>query len=486
MPQLTRRNLLAGMAATPALPSAPAQPGGGPLNLISIMVDTWGPTWLGCYGNAEIRTPHVDALARRSALFLDAYAEALPTLPARRALYTGRRIFPSELIVQPDDTVRIRGWHQFYAEDVTLAETLQAAGYTTGFVSDVYHQFKPGKNFHRGFDSWRWIRGQEGDRLESGPRKGINLAGYLHPTQPAGARSGVMQYLVNRRGWKSEDDWLAARVFDEASRWLENNAGENQPFYLHIESFTPHEFWDPPEPWYRQYMKQDYRGPWLLSPPATTAKMSPAEVAHVRALYAGLAGFTDDRTGKFLAVAERLGLMKNTLIAFTADHGAMMGEQNQLHKGETRIRRQVAQVPLIFYHPRENWAGRRIGGFVQHTDVMPTLLDLVGVRPPARVTGESLRPLIGGAGSRRESIITGWGEHAAVRTPEWCYIGRWSPGPPFEELYDVRKDPLELTNVAGAHPAAVQEFRSTVKRYVDEGWALTRGSFATVLKGPQG
>lgn len=178
--------------------------------------------------------------------------------------------------------------------------------------------------------------------------------------------------------------------------------------------------------------------------------------------------------------------MKNTLIAFTADHGAMMGEQNQLHKGETRIRRQVAQVPLIFYHPRENWAGRRIGGFVQHTDVMPTLLDLVGVRPPARVTGESLRPLIGGAGSRRESIITGWGEHAAVRTPEWCYIGRWSPGPPFEELYDVRKDPLELTNVAGAHPAAVQEFRSTVKRYVDEGWALTRGSFATVLKGPQG
>ncbi len=478
------------MAAAPAaLPAGiPGQPPAEPLNLIVIVADTWGAHWMGCYGHDQVRTPHADALAGKSALFLDAYPQALPTLPVRRALYTGRNIFPGQLILQRDDPVKIRGWHPLYTEDVTLAETLQAAGYTTALISDVYHQFKPDKNFHRGFECWRWIRGQEGDRLESGPRKGINLANYLHPSQPVprSPKGGPMQYLMNRRGWKSEDDWLAAQVFRDASRWLGNNVEDSRPFYLHVESFTPHEYWDPPENYYRQYMKENYSGPWLISPPATTEKMSPVEVAHARALYAGLVAFTDHCLGKFLQEVEALGLMKNSLIVFTADHGTMMGEQGQIHKGETRIRTQVTQVPLLVYHPQRRWAGRRIGGFVQHIDVMPAVLDLLSVKIPARVTGESLRPLIEGGGRRKEWIVTGWGEHGAVRTPEWCYVGRWSEGPRHEELYDLKRDPLELSNVAGSHPSVVEKFRSTLKRYVDEGWAVTGGSFATVLKGPQG
>src|SRR5258706_14482978 len=111
MPELTRRSLLRGATATPALA---AQPGGGSLNVIHIGVDTWGANWLGCYGNRAIRTPSVDALASQSALFLDAFSQALPTLPAPRGLYTGRRIFPSERFVQPDDAVRIRGWHPLF------------------------------------------------------------------------------------------------------------------------------------------------------------------------------------------------------------------------------------------------------------------------------------------------------------------------------------------------------------------------------------
>jgi arylsulfatase A-like enzyme len=411
---------------------------------------------------------------------MDAYPEALPTIPMRRVVMTGRRIFPSESIEQPDDGVKIRGWHQLYAEDVTISEALRRGGYYTGFVSDVYHQFKPGKNFHRGFDSWRYIRGQEGDRLEPGPRRAIRLADYLHRSQTAALKSGggPMQYLLNRRHWKGEEDWLASQVFNEAGRWLEN-AGESQPFYLHIESFSPHEYWDPPEDYYRMYMKQDYRGPRLISPPLTTEKMAPVEVEHVRALYAGYVTFVDSRIGKFLETVEKLGLMGNTIMAFTADHGTMMGEQNQLHKAETRIREQVTHVPLVIYHPRRAWAGRRIRGFVQHTDLMPTLLELAGVAAPSRVTGESLTPLIEeGRESRRDLIVTGWGEHAAIRTREWSYIERWSPGPPFTELYEVQRDREELSNVAGEHPAVVAEFRGRLKEYVENGWSITRGSFA--------
>jgi hypothetical protein len=291
------------------------------------------------------------------------------------------------------------------------------------------------------------------------PRKAIHLADYQHPSQagmlkwsssatalPA-VEPGVAQYLLNRREWKSEEDWLAARVFQQASRGLENNAGEGQPFYLHIESFSAHEYWDPPERYYRR----------LISPPLTTKDISPVEVEHVRALYAGSVTFVDDRVGPFLQKADAMGLMQNTVIVFVGDHGTMMGAQGQLHKGETRMRTQVTRLPLIIYYPGNRWAGRRVSGFVEHTD----------------------------SGSKREMVITGWGEHAAARTPDWCYPGRWSQGAPFNQLYDVRRDPDELRDVADGHPSVVKELRAGLEEHVASGWPITRGTFATTLRGPE-
>jgi hypothetical protein len=83
--------------------------------------------------------------------------------------------------------------------------------------------------------------------------------------------------------------------------------------------------------------------------------------------------------------------------------------------------------------------------------------------------------------SKRETIVTGWGEHGAVRDHEWVYIGRWSPGPKFEELYNVRTDPKELKNVATDNPGVVAEYRGRLKDHVDWGWDITRGTFATKL-----
>src|SRR5215472_17268417 len=122
MTRFSRRTLLAGAAGTAALPAAQApQDQAGKLNLIDIGVDTWGTHWLGAYGAHQVRTPQTDALIARSAMFQDLYPEALPTIPCRRSIYTGRRIFPSQLIQQPDDQVKTRGWHQLFAEDVTIS-----------------------------------------------------------------------------------------------------------------------------------------------------------------------------------------------------------------------------------------------------------------------------------------------------------------------------------------------------------------------------
>ncbi len=455
----------------------PQEQKGNGLNLILICVDTWGANYFGCYGNPWIKTPNVDRLAAKSAVFLDAYPETLPTIPTRRVLYTGRRIFPTQQIVQRDDQVRTRGWHQLFAEDITLSEMLRKASYNTALVSDLYHTFKPDKNFHRGFQCWRWIRGQEQDRWESGPKSRVDVSNYMHASQKG---PGPVQYLLNRLEWKKEEDWLCAQVFTDATRWLDRNAQENQPFYLHIESFSPHEYWDPYEPYYHLYMKGNYKGPRLISPPLTTKGMSEAEVEHVRALYFGLVTMVDHWAGRFLDKVESLGLMKNTAIVFLADHGTMMGEQGQLHKAETRLRAQVNHVPLMVYDPRKNYDGRKIRGFVQHPDVAPSVLEMLGLKPPKRVTGESFVPLLAGtrANGLRDTAITGWGIHAAVRTPEWNYITRWTPGDNFaEQLYDLRKDPEELTNVLAQNRPLAQEYRKKLDAYIDSGRGITTGNF---------
>jgi arylsulfatase A-like enzyme len=157
----------------------------------------------------------------------------------------------------------------------------------------------------------------------------------------------------------------------------------------------------------------------------------------------------------------------------------MMGEQGQLHKGEQRLRVQCTNVPMSIYHPAKDWGGRRIKGFVQHTDLMPTVLEILGKPAPSRVTGRSLVSLIDQRkDSARDSVVTGWGEHASLRTPEWNYITRWSPGAPFEQLYDLRRDPKELTNTAASHATVCAAMRKTLKEYVDSGWAVTKGTFS--------
>ena len=118
---------------------------GNNLNLILIVSDTFRYDNLACYGPKwleSLETPNLDKFAEQAVAFQDAYAEVLPTIPLRRTLYTGRRGIPASYYPQ-QEAVQLPGWHPLYNEDVTLSETLLAAGYLTALASDVYHQFKP-------------------------------------------------------------------------------------------------------------------------------------------------------------------------------------------------------------------------------------------------------------------------------------------------------------------------------------------------------
>jgi arylsulfatase A-like enzyme len=439
------------------------------MNLLVLCTDTFRADYLGCYGNTWVQTPHIDQLAAEGVRFVDFYGEALPTLPARRVLYTGRRAFPFTYRPQKSDDVQLPGWHPLADEDVTLAEWLRERGYVTGLISDLYHMMKPGKNFHRGFHSWQWIRGQEVDPLVPTRAGDPDLSPYVRPETPPDApiRRMVSQYLNNRRWWKSEADHYAAQVMRAASDWIRDH-GDQQPWLLWVESFDPHEPWDAPAEDVRRY-SPDYDGLEPLWAPSFTRDCGPAEFKRIRARYAGECTHTDRWCGYLLDTLDTAGLRDDTIVVFTSDHGTMMGEQGEIHKGIDRVRIQVARSPLIIRHPDRAYAGQAVEGFIQHQDLMPTLLRLLGEPVPERCNGENFWPFVTGErhGGLRQRIITGFGWYASVRTREWNYHAAWaSPKraqlrPP--ELYDCRADPEELTSVLAQHPEVAHELHARLE-----------------------
>jgi hypothetical protein len=108
----------------------PPRQQGNNLNLIVLVSDSFRADNLEAYGSQWVEAPNLNQFARESIIFDSFYPEGMPTIPIRRQLYTGRRIFPTHLYFQ-SDSVKLPGWHELFVEDVTLSETLQAAGYET-------------------------------------------------------------------------------------------------------------------------------------------------------------------------------------------------------------------------------------------------------------------------------------------------------------------------------------------------------------------
>ena len=249
------------------------------MNLVWIVSDTLRWDYLGAYGNDWIHTPNLDTLAAEGTLFLDAFAEGLPTINARRVMMTGRNIFPHEYRPQRSDPVQQHGWHPLYDEDVTIAEHLRTRGYFTALFNDVYHLMKPGKNFHRGFDQWGWIRGQEGDPYALPDRAEVaDLLEKIPRGRDLPNDAWIIRHLVLRQQWQSDADTVVGQTMTQAADWVRNYT-LSQPFYLHVECFDPHEPWDPPAEYAQRY-EPDYGGSLdgCLAP-ATTEGLSDQQFA---------------------------------------------------------------------------------------------------------------------------------------------------------------------------------------------------------------
>lgn len=427
------------------------------MNLIVVVFDTLRLDHVGAYGNEWIQTPHLDAFAAQSVVFRRAYPESLPTLPFRRGLYTGARVFPfSRHENYKGDFVGAPGWGPMHEERDTISEVLSAAGYRTGLISDCYHQFKPSKNFHRGFDQWTWIRGQESDYYRSGPEPSVEELERHMPLAdrvgPVGERP--MEWLLrlnhmNIAQRQCEEDYFAPQVLRAAATWLEQNC-DGQPLFLTVESFDPHEPWDPPVYYRKLYDPSgDEVADVILSRYGSSEALNAAELKRVRANYAGEVTMVDRWFGMFMATVERLGLAENSVIVVVSDHGHCIGERGLLSKQGHPLGPEIADLVLMVRGP--GLAPRRTEAFVLSHDIAVTGLKLLGVEPSPTMTGLDFSAVLrGDADTHRDHTTTGWGPFVMVREGKWWYnafVGREA-----ERLYDISKDPDLRKNVATAHP----------------------------------
>ena len=471
------------------------------MNVIWIVADTWRQDHVGAYGNKDIHTPSLDALAAKSVRFDNYYAGSYPTMPTRADHHTGRW------------TMSFMGWGPLPEGQVTLAQTLVQKGFTTAAAVDTPFYLRAGMNYDRGFQAFFMNQGQ----LMSGAVDSESDMPRSTFTSPAGAEGKERNASAFSRrheswdlkaAWRYESDHCAPQTFTLAMQWLERHYKED--FFLYIDTWDPHEPWDAPA-YYTELYWPGYEGE-LIYPPYgfwhETPGATEETVKKAHASYCGEVTMVDTWIGHLLRTVENMGLMEKTAIIFTTDHGFYFGEHggrfgkgqparradgspgNWLDKdatwGPNPLYNELILIPLLVYVP-----GIPSGVYDQPTspvDVMPTVLDIMGQDIPSFVQGSSLLPKMRDTSlPGREFVVScepftnpgdpvryvdnvlrrrGGLSTITVTAGEWSFL--YSNEPESSELYNLSSDPRQEQNVISHHPEVAKELHRYLVRFMHE------------------
>jgi arylsulfatase A-like enzyme len=421
---------------------------------------------------SRARTAAWDKLGRQGVRFLNAHPEGMPTIPARRSIMSGRRVYPfrgwhpwPNLPPQP-------GWEPVGIDGEMWTVTLGKAGWTTGYVTDNPHLLEPvHKRFRSKFDRVELIEGQVPGRHRGSHRVSRRELDNHLPKSLRGTRAEprMRAYLAWNRPGRAEEDYNAAKVFRNGIDWIEW-ARTRQPFALVVDSFDAHEPWDAPRRLIDMYGDPNPHGVEPIQPFATPAgkaselQLTQGLLRRMRQLYAAEVTMVDVWLGRFLDRLENLGLAQNTLVVLVSDHGVLLGERGWVGKRYSEMHEELTHVPMAMRHPAGKAAGRTTSYFASTHDVGPTVLSVLGVDEPRGMNGADWSPLFDGRAPRRARSY----RTAAYNTYVSASDGRWLliAGNHREELrlYDRRHDRHERNNIAHRHPQMVRELWGKILR----------------------
>ena len=362
------------------------------MKTVFVLLDSLNRNAMEPYGAKTVHTPNFTRFQQRAVTFDNHYVGSLPCMPARRDMHTGRSHFLH------------RSWGPLEPFDDSFPEIMKQNGIYTHLVTDHHHYFADGgATYHQRYSSWDLVRGQAIDRWKAHVAPDLDaLQSTFHPMQ-----QHRTNYMINRQFMVDEEDYCSPQLFALADDFLQRNHGSDN-WLLQLECFDPHEPFHAP-PRFRDRYKTSYEGPILDWPIYDRVKESPEEIAELRANYAALVTMTDEYFGKLLDIFDQHNLWADTALVLTTDHGFLLGEHDWWAKNRMPVYEEIAHIPLMIYHPDfANEGGTRRTALTQTTDLMPTLLDMVGLEIPEDVCGHSLLPILRGDNGKRESVIFGY------------------------------------------------------------------------------
>ena len=409
-------------------------------NIVHCGIDSLLATHMSCYGYPRLTTPYMDRFSQSGTLFERTYSPHIPTTSGYSSMLTGMDCFGTQVVA-----LRHRG--PLRPEVATLPEILREQGYATTCVG-----FK-GNPASRGFEKYlqfpAWGSWETGRSPKAGDLNAVALP---------------------------ELDRLVAA---------------EEPFYLFLRHMDPHAPYLPPYPFERMFYHgnecnpdnrsmdpvkafkpfRDFHTSWM--PPGISDK------DYIIAQYDGAIAYMDSAIQSIFTALEAHGILDDTIVVINSDHGETLYDHD-CYFDHHSIYDVVLHVPLIIRYPSKIPAGKRIAGYNQHKDLVPTLLELLEIDPGIDFDGTSLMDMVRGEVASHESefYITEctWMRKHGWRTPEWKLIVALEPDFHFKpaiELYNLIADPRENNNLADAEPEMVELLRGRMEAWITKREAET-------------
>lgn len=346
------------------------------MKVIIITFDSLNKKALPNYGNTQVIAPAFERLDKYCVRFDCCYAGSLPCMPARRELHTGRENFLHSR------------WSALEPFDDSMPEILKNNGIYTHLTTDHVHYWEDGGfGYHTRYNSFQFSRGQEGD-----PVWGKVDTSKLNE-EMSGRRVPHLrvQDAINREAIRESKDFPQTVTFQNGLDFLDKNHGADN-WFLHIETFDPHEPFYAPEEYRSLYDLGKQSGQKTDWPDykKTTDEETDDRLERYRKENMALVSFCSYNLGLVLDAMDQYDLWRDTMLIVNTDHGFLLGEHGWLGKNTGPYYNEIANIPLFIHDPRDGTNIKNSDALVQTVDLPATILNLFGIPLPKDMTGRPI------------------------------------------------------------------------------------------------